>query len=481
MQKNIFKLSFLRKKKSNTIFFKQKKSNQKFKFLAGFTVIILIIAFLFFIPENKQKSSQKKENIIALQLPTKKTEPTKPAITVESGKPRAVVLKFDNKDNVEYQVDENATSYDDDLITDNSDKDQNDDETPSNTFHHTVVANDNLINILQNANIPEQFIKALLNGFSELKNIKPDQQFVWEVDDKGNLDTLRWIISEKKEIIYRRTAANTFVAQEITKQGQWREDLVTGVIIGSLNKSLSKVGLSQLQIENIAKGLETQIITDKIRKGTKFALLVDREYINNKITGVGNVKAIVLKTKQGNFYAIRAFDGRFYDKDGFNIEQRFLRYPFKNLKPRVSSPFNLHRIHPITHRLRPHKGTDFAVNIGTKVIAPADGKVSMVGMQPKGAGIYLKIKHGKIDTLYLHLSKVLVKVGDKVTKGQVIALSGNTGASTGPHLHYEFHIDGKPVDPMKVKLEDPRVMSDKRRKEFLNQARRIEKKLDVKL
>ena len=104
-----------------------------------------------------------------------------------------------------------------------------------------------------------------------------------------------------------------------------------------------------------------------------------------------------------------------------------------------------------------------------------------VAYQANGAGRYIKVRHGgQYTTVYMHLSKSLVKVGQSVKKGERIALSGNTGRSTGAHLHYEFHINGRPVNPMTVKLPGTGSgMPDKERKEFLAKARNIESKLKL--
>ncbi|EQA14930.1 peptidase M23 family protein, partial [Glaesserella parasuis SW140] len=143
--------------------------------------------------------------------------------------------------------------------------------------------------------------------------------------------------------------------------------------------------------------------------------------------------------------------------------------------------FNPRRLHPVTRRVAPHKGVDFAVRSGTPIIAPADGVVEHIAYQANGAGRYIKLRHGgQYTTVYMHLSRSLVKVGQSVKKGQRIALSGNTGRSTGAHLHYEFHINGRPVNPMTVKL--PGIgsgMPDKERKAFLVKARNIETKLKL--
>lgn len=128
----------------------------------------------------------------------------------------------------------------------------------------------------------------------------------------------------------------------------------------------------------------------------------------------------------------------------------------------------------------PHKGVDFGIPIGTPIIAPSDGIVEHVAYQARGAGRYIKIKHGHITTVYMHLSRSLVKPGQRVRKGERIALSGNTGGSTGPHLHYEVHINGHPVNPMTVKLPGTNSgMGTKERQAFLNRVKNVQAKLKM--
>jgi murein DD-endopeptidase MepM/ murein hydrolase activator NlpD len=114
----------------------------------------------------------------------------------------------------------------------------------------------------------------------------------------------------------------------------------------------------------------------------------------------------------------------------------------------LSSEFSRARFHPILHLARPHEGIDLAAPYGTPVVAPAAGRVMRISHQT-GYGLVLEIEHGNgIETKYAHLSKVVVQEGQQVTRGQPIAAVGNSGLSTGPHLHYEVHVNGKVVDPL---------------------------------
>jgi murein DD-endopeptidase MepM/ murein hydrolase activator NlpD len=114
----------------------------------------------------------------------------------------------------------------------------------------------------------------------------------------------------------------------------------------------------------------------------------------------------------------------------------------------LSSEFSRARFHPILHVTRPHEGIDLAAPYGSAVVAPADGVVERVSEQT-GYGMVLEIDHGNgVETKYAHLSRIDVHMGQRVTRGQPIAAVGNSGLSTGPHLHYEVHVNGKVVDPL---------------------------------
>ena len=114
----------------------------------------------------------------------------------------------------------------------------------------------------------------------------------------------------------------------------------------------------------------------------------------------------------------------------------------------LSSNFTRNRRHPILHITRPHEGIDVSAPMGSPIVAPAAGRVTKVARQ-RGYGLVLEIEHGNgIKTRYAHCSKIVVKAGQRVTRGQVIANVGNSGLSSGPHLHYEIHVNGRPVDPL---------------------------------
>ncbi|WHP48165.1 murein DD-endopeptidase MepM [Mannheimia bovis] len=346
-------------------------------------------------------------------------------------------------------------------------------------FSYTVARGDKLRDVLEQSGLSASVASNLVKQHSSLAQLEAGQQFYWVLDNEGELEYLNWLVSEKEERVYERQANGKFTYQKFEKKGEWKLDVVRGTIQNSFATSLKAVGLSDRQINQLAVGLQSQIATNKLKKGDKFAILIKREYINGKVTDLGNVEGIHVISSKKSYYAIQADNGRYYSRHGETLSGGFARHPLL-YAARVTSSFNPKRKHPITGRISPHKGVDYGLPIGTPIIAPSDGVVEHVAYQARGAGRYIKIKHGHITTVYMHLSKTLVKPGQSVKKGERIALSGNTGGSTGPHLHYEFHINGRPVNPITVKLPGSSSgMNNKERQTFLNKAKSVEAKLKM--
>ncbi|MCG3883678.1 peptidoglycan DD-metalloendopeptidase family protein [Photobacterium leiognathi] len=155
--------------------------------------------------------------------------------------------------------------------------------------------------------------------------------------------------------------------------------------------------------------------------------------------------------KLGKITAYKNKDGMFYSAEGANKQHTsFLRKLLAAYR-RISSRFNKNRLYSVTKRTSPHNGTDFAAPVGTPVFAGTSGTV-IISKHKRLNGNYIVIKNGKYLTKYLHLSERKVKKGDRVQVGDEIGAVGNTGRSTGPHLHYEFYINGVPQDALTVKI-----------------------------
>lgn len=390
---------------------------------------------------------------------------------------------------------ESATSYDDELLDEDDEVDALPEDALSaindvfdvadqawrikNQFSHVVVSGDTLQDILALSGLDEVASSKLTSQYPELNNLKPGQQFYWILNNQNELEYMNWLVSANEERIYE-LVDNQYQREILEKQSVWKKDVLKGEITNTFDQSLRALGLNGRQINQLSNALQWQVNMRRLRNGDKFAVLISREYIEDKLTGQGNVEAIHIITQGKSYYAIQAEDGRYYNRKGETLDKGFARYPMQR-QARISSHFNPNRRHPVTGRIAPHKGVDFAMPIGTPIIAPADGVVEKVAYQANGAGRYIIIRHSReYKTVYMHLSRPLVKAGQTVKKGERIALSGNTGRSTGPHLHYEFHINGRAVNPMTVKLPGTSSgLATQERRKFLVVAKSVEEKLKL--
>lgn len=345
-------------------------------------------------------------------------------------------------------------------------------------FGHTIAKGEKLQDVLELSGLDSSSANRLIEIDSKLNKLVAGQQIYWILDNQNELEYLNWLVSEKEERVYERNEQGKFELKVIEKKSIWKKEILKGEIAGSMNQSLQKIGLDKRQINQLVTALQWQFSLKKLKNGDKFAILISREYLGNELTGQGNVEGIHIINQGKSYYAIQAENGRYYNHQGETLGKGFARVPLQR-QAKISSQFNPARKHPVTGRIAPHKGVDFSMPIGTPIIAPADGVVEKIAYQAGGAGRYIMLRHGRqYQTVYMHLSKTLVKVGQTVKRGERIALSGNTGRSTGPHLHYEFHINGRPVNPMTVKLPGTSDgMPEAERRKFLTRSKSIQNQL----
>ena len=355
----------------------------------------------------------------------------------------------------------------DDLPQDEIDKDVT---AETGTHDYVVSGGDTLSSVLNQYGIDMGEISQLVKTDSELRNIQVGQQLSWTLTDEGQLQRLSWEISRRETRTYDRVDGGFKMSSELQK-GEWKNSVLTGEVNGSFVSSAQRAGLSSGEISSVIKALQWQMDFRKLRAGDKFSVLMSREVLDGK-NEQSQLLGVRLRSGGKDYYAIRAEDGKFYDRTGSGLARGFMRFPTVK-QYRVSSNFNPRRLNPVTGRVAPHKGVDFAVPIGTPVLAVGDGEV-VQAKRSAGAGNYVAIRHGRqYMTRYMHMSKLLVKPGDKVKRGDRIGLSGSTGRSTGPHLHYEIWINNQAVNPLTAKLPRTEGLTGKDRSAFLAQVREI--------
>ena len=371
-------------------------------------------------------------------------------------------------------IDQDMPSPDDDVP-----KDEIDQDVPSETGTHDYVVSsgDTLSSVLNQYGIDMGDINQLVKVDKDLRNLQIGQQLSWTLTDDGQLQRLTWEASRRETRTYDRSG-NTFKSSAAVQQGEWQNNVLSGTVEGSFVTSARNAGLSSGEISAVIKALQWQMDFRKLRNGDRFSVLMSREMMDGK-SQQSRLAGVRLQTGGKDYYAIRAADGKFYDRSGAGLAHGFMRFPTAR-QYRVSSNFNPHRLNPVTGRVAPHKGVDFAIPLGTPVLAVGDGEV-IVAKRSGGAGNYVAIRHGRqYMTRYMHMKKLLVKPGDKVKRGERVGLSGNTGRSTGPHLHFEVWINNQAVNPLTAKLPRMEGLTGKDRSDYLAQVREVTQQLRFK-
>lgn len=325
------------------------------------------------------------------------------------------------------------------------------DGSPAPPTTYRIRNGDTLSAIFESRGISVQELHKLLAAdaeFLSLEILHPGTELTFEFDDEDVLEKLTLHLDPARKVIFARQPDGSFSYEQVEAETEWSPEIRLGAIHRNFYASGLAAGLTERQVDELRQLLKRKIdFRRQIREGDEFRVLFANEMTHGQLTGRYRIEAFSLETGGHTYNAFLFTDGNYYDASGDSVLPAFLRWP-THQRYRVSSPFSPSRIHPVTKKRRPHNGVDLATPTGTPILSTGDGVVTRIGDHPY-AGKYINIRHnGSISTRYLHLSRVLVRKGERVSRGQKIALSGNTGRSTGPHLHFEFHINGRPVDPL---------------------------------
>lgn len=343
-----------------------------------------------------------------------------------------------------------------------------------------VKPGDSLATLFNKNGVAAQELHNLLeigHNSNYLVNLYPGQEIKLLVNDQGKLlafnqkiDALKSLHIERQKDKFISTLQNTPVENRIT-YGR-------AVIHDSVFLSGKKAGLEDKLIMELADIFTYDIdFALDIHPNDAFKILYEEKYVDGQKIGVGAILAAEFSTRGKTFHAIRYTDSNgksdYYTQDGKSLKKTFIRTPVKYT--RISSHFNLQRRHPVLHKIRAHKGVDYAAPRGTHVKASGDGTVLFVGRKG-GYGNTVILQHGsKYTTLYAHLTRYSkhLKKGTKVKQGEVIGAVGSSGLATGPHLHYEFRINGVHRNPLTVALPQAQGIDKGLKSEFLAHANNL--------
>ncbi len=322
----------------------------------------------------------------------------------------------------------------------------------------TVRPGDNLSILFSRHNLSAaDVIEIAAVAPKEAIQLKPGQTLHWVRSQDNHIQQFQIELSPLARHTFERTTDGSLKYELAERHADYRPRFVGTAIENSLFLDGSRADIpEQILIELAAIfGWDIDFALD-IRQGDRFSLIYDEVFLDGEKIGNGNI-LIARFTNQGReLTAVRYEDkngyANYYTPEGQSMRKAFLRNPIDFA--RISSRFNLNRKHPVLNTLRAHKGTDYAAPTGTPIKAAGDGKVVFAGRKG-GFGNCVIIQHGsRYQTLYAHLSKFnrSARVGRSIKQGQVIGYVGSTGRATGPHLHYEFRVDGVHRDSLRVKL-----------------------------
>ena len=277
----------------------------------------------------------------------------------------------------------------------------------------------------------------------------------------GELEALDFEIDLLNRLEVRRDE-NGYSAELHTRPTDTKVSQAAGVVTSSLYLSAQQAGLSDKAILELAEMFGWDIdFTQDLQPGDRFAVVYNQVTLDGEKIRDGDILAAQFINRGKTYQAVRYTDPNgkvtVYKPDGRSMRKSFTRNPLP--VTRITSRFNPSRLHPIFKTVRPHKGVDYGAATGTPVQVTGDGKVAFAGRQG-GYGNVIIVDHGRgTRTLYGHLSRFArsLRQGQSVSQGQVIGYVGATGWATGPHLHYEFQINGQQRDPLTVALPNAQL------------------------
>lgn len=342
----------------------------------------------------------------------------------------------------------------------------------------TVATGDTLSTIFSSVGLSASTLHEVLNSSKDAKQLtrlRVGQQVEFLFDDNEQLTSIQTRLGPLESLSVARGDKGYVFTKQVIKP-EVRATYARGVISSSLFLAAKRAGLSHSLTMDLANvfGYDIDFALD-IREGDEFELVFEEKIIEGRAVGTGNILAARFTNRGKTFTAVRYTDKQgvssFYNADGTSMRKAFIRTPVDFA--RISSRFSTGRRHPILNKIRAHNGVDYAAPHGTPIKAAGDGRVILAGRKG-GYGNTVILQHGRsYRTLYAHMQGFAkgVRNGSNVEQGQIIGYIGTTGLSTGPHLHYEFQVNGVHVDPLSQKLPmaDPIAANERQRFKQLSQ------------
>ncbi len=349
-----------------------------------------------------------------------------------------------------------------------------------------IQRGDTVSELLRRLNVQDEAADNFLRRATEtgsLRQLRPGKRVQAKTGADSHLLALSYIDNDGNQIIIASDSGQFKVASQPALEER-RMFVQTGEISSSLYAATDEANLPDAVANQLVEVFGGDIDFHRdLRRGDKFSVIYEQPFLNGEATR--NVRILAAefvnhgRTLQAFYFETTDHGGDYFSPDGKSMRKAFLRSPIEF--SRVSSGFSNSRFHPVLNRWRAHKGVDYAAPIGTKARATADGVVAFVGKQGGYGNVVILNHQGHYQTVYGHLSGFAsgIRRGQRVSQGELIGYVGKTGLASGPHLHYEFKINGVQRDPLKVALPDGKPISEAQQSVFMEKAQILHTRLSL--
>lgn len=339
--------------------------------------------------------------------------------------------------------------------------------------YDTIAPRQTLAELLMGYGLTSSKVYALTShcpdSVFDVRKVRAGQPCVL-LSDKDSVGTPRYFVYEMNAKEYAVFDLTTNNVTRGVRPSEWHERTCGGVVESSLWNAMVASDASPQLAVLLSQIFGWSIDFFGIQKGDEFRLIYEQEYVEDNPIANFHIRAVSFRASDSLYYAIpfvQEGEELYYNEKGNSLEGAFLKAPLDYY--RISSRFTNSRYHPVLKRYRAHHGVDYAAPTGTPVYAIGSGKVIAKGFQANGGGNYVKIRHNSTyTTTYMHLSRFAkgLNVGDMVAQKEVIGYVGSTGISTGPHLDFRVHENGKPINPLTIKSQPKKPISEENMQDF---------------
>ena len=355
-----------------------------------------------------------------------------------------------------------------------------------NVIHDTIKRGDTFGSIIENQNLGDKQVYDIIQKVKDsfdVRTVRIGKAYTF-LRSKDRYKKLQYAIYQPNRASYYVIDFRDSVSvSKVTRPIRIKKRTIAGELDGSFSEELQRQKVDPALANKLIKVYAWSIDFFKLKKGDQFGVIFTERYIDDTIyDGVDSLSAAFFEYKGKIIYAFpfaqNESSGKidYYDEEGKALKNFFLKSPLKYAN--ITSRFSRSRFHPVQMIWKAHKGTDYAAPTGTPIMTTASGIVEQTGYTA-GNGNFVKVKHDRTySTQYLHMSRILVRRGQRVTQGSVIGKVGSTGLATGPHVCYRFWKNGVQVDALRLKLPNSQPMEKKNLPRFKQQIEPLKWELD---